>query len=211
MSLPSTSTLRTQLNNNLGDKAPAYWRVLKTFLGGHISRDEFDEEARRSLDTPRLVQLHNALVISLFDTSVRIEKRAADDGPGGVKRADSMAGSAVDGEIEKRKGPPKKRRRMVPYQGEGPDRDVVSLRSSRFKRWAVGAGRKERARLRGLGSFDNPTARRLPQDEILQERGVQLLPERGGPCIVLFYYPMQMLTRIVQNRPAADCLCISRP
>ncbi|EIN06143.1 hypothetical protein PUNSTDRAFT_145474 [Punctularia strigosozonata HHB-11173 SS5] len=185
MSLPSTSTLRAQLNSTLGDKAPAYWRVFKEFLAGHISRNEFDAAARRALDTPHLVQLHNALVISLFDTSVQLDRRAAaatDAATPAAKIGDGAAPASAHAE-KPRKSPPKKRRRLLPYQGE--DADMDSLRSARFRKWVVGLGRKERARLQHLPAtpIDDAAAtlRKLPQDEILQERGVQLLPERGEP------------------------------
>ena len=47
MSLSSTSTLKAQLTNALGSEAPAYFKVLKEFLSGHISRTEFEEVLKK--------------------------------------------------------------------------------------------------------------------------------------------------------------------
>jgi hypothetical protein len=58
----------------------------------------------------------------------------------------------------------------------------MTLRSSRLKRWVVGIGRRERDRIRNLKPVAL-TAKRKPRpevDDIANERGVQLLPERGG-------------------------------
>lgn len=49
MSLSSTSTLKAQLTNALGSEAPAYFKVLKEFLSGHISRTEFEEVLKKVL------------------------------------------------------------------------------------------------------------------------------------------------------------------
>lgn len=78
------------------------------------------------------------------------------------------------------KGPPRKRRRLLPYQG--PD-DPTTLRSARLKRWTVGVGKRERERIRSFEPVALTYERksRLESDEIACERGVQLLPERGDP------------------------------
>lgn len=107
------------------------------------------------------VQLHNALIVSLFDTSAHL---APPTPPPDLP-----------------KPPPRKRRRTLPYQGSD-NSDPATLRSSRLKKWTVGMGRHERERIRVLESYASGIERR-PQkakDEIAAERGVQLLPERGG-------------------------------
>ena len=43
MSLSSTSTIKSQLSNALGTKAPEYYHVLQQYLSGSISRIEYDE------------------------------------------------------------------------------------------------------------------------------------------------------------------------
>lgn len=72
-------------------------------------------------------------------------------------------------------------RRTLPYQG--PDNyDPATLRSERLKRWTVGMGKRERDRVRALQTYAS-TVETQPQewkDEIVAERGVLLLPERGG-------------------------------
>ncbi|OCH93654.1 hypothetical protein OBBRIDRAFT_276982 [Obba rivulosa] len=162
MSLPSTTTIKSQLSAALGAKAPAYWRILQQYLSGRISRTEFDEQVKECLDTTALVQLHNALIVSLFDTSAHL---APPTPPPDVP-----------------KPPARKRRRTLPYQGSDAN-DAPTLRSSRLKRWTVGLGRRERDRVRGLETYA-ATVPRKPQpfsDEIAAERGVQLMPERGEP------------------------------
>ncbi|KAG1746671.1 transcriptional regulator of RNA polII, SAGA, subunit-domain-containing protein [Suillus paluster] len=160
MSLSSTSTIKSQLNAALGQKASAYFETLSQFVSGKISRIEFDESVRQALDAPNLVQLHNSLIISLFDFTVH---RRPPTPPPDVS-----------------KPPPRKRRRTLPYQG--PDDRDDTLRSSRLKRWTVSLGRRERERIRTLQSM--PTERPRPRketDEIVRDRGVMLLTERGDP------------------------------
>ena len=112
------------------------------------------------------MQLHNALIVSIFDPSTHLV-------------------AALTPPPDVPKGPPRKRRRLLPYQGPDPD-EPITLRSSRLKRWAVGIGRRERDRIRNL----KPVAlssKRVPRpevDEIANERGVRLLSERGGKCFV---------------------------
>ncbi|KAA1468816.1 hypothetical protein DENSPDRAFT_543389 [Dentipellis sp. KUC8613] len=162
MSLESTSTIKSKLAAGLGPKAPRYWSLLKAFLSAAISRTEFDEQIRECVDTPQLVQMHNALIISIFDPSAHLAVRSApQDAP---------------------KGPPRKRRRLLPYQGPDPN-EPTSLRSNRLKGWTVGIGRRERERVRNFQPMALSAERkpRLDKDEIACERGVQLLPERGDP------------------------------
>ncbi|KAJ8586000.1 hypothetical protein M405DRAFT_382907 [Rhizopogon salebrosus TDB-379] len=158
MSLSSTSAIKNQLNAALAQKAQGYFETLSQFVSGKISRTEFDESVRQALDAPNLVQLHNSLIISLFDFTVH---RRPPTPPPDVA-----------------KPPPRKRRRTLPYQG--PDDRDDTLRSSRLKRWTVSMGRRERDRIRTLQN--NPTERPRPRketDEIACDRGVVLLNERG--------------------------------
>jgi hypothetical protein len=111
--------------------------------------------------TPLSVQLHNALIVSIFDTS----------------RKKVLAKPVVDAP----KKPPRKRRRLLPYQG--PDEaDAASLTSERLKKWTVGLGKRERERVQALeAGFGPPLEWPQPkQDEIARERGVVRLSERGG-------------------------------
>ncbi|OJA10687.1 hypothetical protein AZE42_01061 [Rhizopogon vesiculosus] len=55
MSLSSTSTIKSQLNAALGQKAQGYFETLSQFISGKISRTEFDESVRQALDAPNLV------------------------------------------------------------------------------------------------------------------------------------------------------------
>ncbi|KAI0272478.1 transcriptional regulator of RNA polII, SAGA, subunit-domain-containing protein [Gloeopeniophorella convolvens] len=160
MSLESTTTIKAKLAAGLGAKAPKYWSLLQAFLAATISRTEFDEQIRECVDTSPLVQLHNALIISIFDPSTHLV--------------------ALTPPPDLPKGPPRKRRRLLPYQGPDPD-EPISLRSSRLKRWAVGINRRERDRIRNIKPVALSTKRkpRPDVDEIANERGVQLLPERG--------------------------------
>lgn len=54
MSLSSTSTIKSQLNTALGQKAQGYFETLSQFISGKISRIEFDESVRHALDAPNL-------------------------------------------------------------------------------------------------------------------------------------------------------------
>jgi len=109
------------------------------------------------------VQLHNALIISLFDA--RSHKRPITPPP------------------ELPKPPPRKRRRTLPYQGPDASDEDLTLRSSRLKRWTVSLGKHERERIRTLQDAPppvEPPRPRVETDEIMRERGVLLLRERGG-------------------------------
>ena len=107
-----------------------------------------------------LVTLHNSLIVSFFDTSAHLAPPTPPP--------------------EAPKPPTRKRKRTLPYQG--PDDDTATLRSSRLKQWTIGMGRKEREKFRHLGSAALTSERRplRDRDEIAAERGVVLLPERGG-------------------------------
>ncbi|KZT10055.1 uncharacterized protein LAESUDRAFT_735053 [Laetiporus sulphureus 93-53] len=162
MSLPSTATIRHQLVAALGPKAPNYWGVLRQYLAAQISRIEFEEQVKELLDTTHLLQLHNSLIVSLFDTSAHL---APPTPPPDVPKL-----------------PPRKRRRTLPYQGSDVN-DAMTLRSARLKRWTVGLARHERERVRHLDSYAATVEPRPQQykDEIAADRGVLLLPERGEP------------------------------
>ncbi|KAJ7221706.1 transcriptional regulator of RNA polII, SAGA, subunit-domain-containing protein [Mycena pura] len=161
MSLSSTSTLKAQLKGHLGPKANLYFATLNLFVTGQTSRTEFDDTIRAILDTPNLVQLHNALIISLFDATTH-------------KRPPSPT------ELPRSKPPTRKRRRVLPYQGPAEDVDALSLRSARLKRWTLSIGKRERDRLKSFQAAPLD-ARPLMNDEVSAERGVVLLPERGEP------------------------------
>ena len=64
--------------------------------------------------------------------------------------------------------------------------EMTSLRSERLKKWTVGLGRRERYRIRTLETvaLNEPHLPKPYTDEIAAERGVQLLPERGGKSSV---------------------------
>jgi len=136
--------------------------VFQQFVSGRISRTEFDDSIRQCLDAPNLVQLHNSLIISLFDFSSH--KRPPTPPP-----EDTLV-----------KPPPRKRRRTLPYQGPD-DRDDGLLRSSRLKRWTVSVGKRERDRVKALPAGGERPRPRPDTDEIARERGLILLSERGEP------------------------------
>lgn len=184
MSLSSTSTIKTQLRTALGPKAPSYFDTLQQFVSGRISRTEFDDTIRQCLDAPTLgvciqytgsltvanmthdkVQLHNSLIISLFDFSSH--RRPPTPPP----------------EDTTTKPPPRKRRRTLPYQGPD-DHDDGTLRSSRLKRWTVSVGKRERERLKNIPAAGERPRPRPDTDEIARERGLVLLSERGGVSLV---------------------------
>lgn len=54
MSLLSTSVIKAQMNSALGDKSPKYWKTLRQYLCGRVSRTEFDEQVKECLDTTLL-------------------------------------------------------------------------------------------------------------------------------------------------------------
>lgn len=167
MSLSSTSTIKQQITNALGPaKSPTYFSTLQSFVKGQISRAEFEGVICGLLDVPSLVQLHNALIISLFDATA-VLKRPPTPPPPPVPKA-----------------PPRKRRRiLLPYQGPGTPDDARTFKSARMKRWALSIGRKERERVRTTATIaapQDPPRPRKDCDEIVRERGVVLLPERGG-------------------------------
>lgn len=81
------------------------------------------------------------------------------------------------------KPPPRKRRKTLPYQGPplpGADMDGDEFR---LKRWTVSMGKHERDRVKALKDAPAPPELKRPRketDEIARERGIELLPERGG-------------------------------
>ncbi|THU99157.1 hypothetical protein K435DRAFT_941039 [Dendrothele bispora CBS 962.96] len=160
MSLSSTSVIKTQINNHLGHKAATYFDCLHSFVTGKISRTEFDDTLKPILDAPNLIQLHNALIISLFDA--RSHKRPITPPP------------------DLPKPPPRKRRRTLPYQGPDMSDEDMTLRSSRLKRWTVSLGKHERERIRTLPEVPPPNDP-INTDEIARERGVVLLRENADP------------------------------
>ena len=134
------------------------------------------------------MQLHNSLIVSIFDPSTHLV-------------------AALTPPPDVPKGPPRKRRRLLPYQGPDPD-EPITLRSSRLKRWAVGIGRRERDRIRNLKPVALATKRppRPEVDEIANERGVRLLSERGGAGVSLLFPEKQCL---ISRRASWQSTCNS--
>ena len=147
MSLASTSVLKAQLKSSLSANSPAYFDTLSRFISGLLSRSEFEETVRQHyLTSPHLVQLHNALIISLFDASSH--QRPLTPPP----------------------DLPRKRRRMRP------DDSYVHPYSARLKRWTVSVGRRERERVRslvnnGVGRVDKGEIGSERGISVLSERG----------------------------------------
>jgi len=163
MSLSSTSTLKSQLIKNLGLNAQIYFDSLSTFVSGRTSRAEFEETTKAILNTPTLIQLHNAMIISLFDATATL------------KRPPTPPPSALP------KPPPNKRRRtLLPYQGPNIPDSARSIRAPRIKRWTLSMGSRERDRINALRTVPATNSTNLT-DEITSERGVVLLHERGDP------------------------------
>ncbi|KAL0579266.1 Fe(2+) transporter [Marasmius crinis-equi] len=144
--------------------AQKYFETLNNFVSGRISRAEFDDALKPILDGQNLIQLHNALVISLFDSrSHRRHVSPPSDLP---------------------KPPPRKRRRMLPYQGPEASEEELTLRSARMKRWTVSVGKQERERVRHMKEappVKEPPRPREDTDEIARERAVVLSKERDAP------------------------------
>ncbi|KAF8909414.1 transcriptional regulator of RNA polII, SAGA, subunit-domain-containing protein [Gymnopilus junonius] len=164
MSLSSTSTLKGQLVRNLGPNAAIYFDALSSFVSGKSSRAEFEESTKQVLTSANLLQIHNALIISLFDATATLKRPPTPPPP-------SLP-----------KPPPAKRRRtLLPYQGPNVPDDARAIRSARIKRWALSMGRRERERLRALPAPTDPPRPRKETDEVACERGLELLPERGDP------------------------------
>ena len=117
----------------------------------------------------RTVQLHNSLVISLFDITSHTKPQPPAPPP-------------------PPKPAPRKRRRTLPYQSlDGSDQNT--LRSARLKKWTLSIGRRERERVKTYedGTPSIPRPLRGFQDEISQEQGVMLVPEKTGetwPCVL---------------------------
>ena len=71
---------------------------------------------------------------------------------------------------------------VIPIASFVKDNELASGTSTRLKMWTVGAGKKERERVKALEAASRagvPVNRRM-LDEIAQERGVRLLPEGKG-------------------------------
>ncbi|KAJ2927819.1 hypothetical protein H1R20_g9277, partial [Candolleomyces eurysporus] len=147
MSLDTTGNLKQQLINNLGPKYPVYHEALQNFATGKISRVEFEDTVKQVLTTAALLQIHNALIISLFDATAAYKRNAA------VAAATSQSHdtTATPPPPTVPKAPLRKRKRtLLPYQGPDVSEDERSLRSMRLKKWVLAMGRKERDRLKNL-------------------------------------------------------------
>lgn len=78
---PNTSELRNELTVALGTKSDAYWDTLSQYLCGQLSRAEFDELIRESVDSPHLgtpfllkfIQLHSLTTHPLSTTTQCID------------------------------------------------------------------------------------------------------------------------------------------
>ena len=121
-----------------------------------------ERDSRAHLNASCTVQLHNSLVISLFDITSHLKPQPPAPPP-------------------PPKPAPRKRRRTLPYQSlDGSDQNT--LRSARLKKWTLSIGRRERERVKTYedGTQIIPRPLRGFQEEIAQERGVVLVSERGG-------------------------------
>ena len=154
MSLSTTSNIKAQLTELLGANAPSYFAAINNFANGRWSRQEFEDAVVQLLDQPTLIQLHNALIISLFDATTH-----------------RQAPPPIPPPVLQPKQPPQKRRRV--------DDPNNPLRSTRLKHWTLGVGKRERDRIRTLESTEPPFTQQ-PTEEISMERGLVLLAERGG-------------------------------
>jgi hypothetical protein len=74
--------------------------------------------------------------------------------------------------------PLRKRRRIRAFQGIESD-ELTSSRSARLKRWSLGAGKRERERIRSLETT-LPTQEPPQYDEIARDRSLKSLPEVKG-------------------------------
>ncbi|KAF5388735.1 hypothetical protein D9757_004857 [Collybiopsis confluens] len=135
-----------------------------------LSRTEFDDSLKSILDAPYLIQLHNTLIISLFDA--RSHKRPLTPPPA----------------EQKAKPPrPRKRRRVLPYQGPDVPDEQLGLISTRLKRWVVSLGKAERERIRNFSAEPQPLDQLQLKDlreiteEIQRERPLSLPKERDDP------------------------------
>lgn len=128
------------------------------------------------------VQLHNALIISLFDA--RSHKRPLSPPPGSDPHHLSSNISNINN------NPPLRKRRKVgqtslPYQGPDVPPEELGSKSVRMKRWVVSLGRGERDRVKALSqsSLNPPTTEpsglglRITE-EIQRERPLLLHKER---------------------------------
>ncbi|KAF8159704.1 transcriptional regulator of RNA polII, SAGA, subunit-domain-containing protein [Crassisporium funariophilum] len=190
MSLSSTSSLKGQLNKNLGSQAQAYFESLSSFVSGRSSRQEFEEVTKQVLTTASLQQLHNALIISLFDATATLKRPPTPPPP------------------TLPKPPPTKRRRtLLPYQGPDTSDDLRAIRATRIKRYTLSMGRRERERLKSLQSAPpaiEPSRPRKDRDEIACERGVELLSERGDPPGSRLPIHLHSSTRAPTHQHVAD-------
>lgn len=123
------------------------------------------------------VQTHNALIISLFDATATLKRPPTPPPPPAPKT------------------PARKRKRaLLPYQGPNVPEDARSIRSMRMKRWALSMGRRERERIKALQPPSPPSEYQRPRretDEIARERGIELLPERGGMSRIFCHHTRQ--------------------
>lgn len=216
MSLDSTANLKQQLINHLGPKASIYFEALQGFVTGRISRGEFEDAAKQVLTTATLrellsiraartrshkptqmimfsVQVHNALIISLFDATAAYKRTAA------AAAAASQPNEAADTPppVATFKPPPRKRRRtLLPYQGPGLPDDARTIRSKRLKRWILAMGKKERERLKAL-----PTAGANSTTNATSSNGTPATQVEGGPPPPINAQPQATALPLTLSRP----------
>lgn len=193
MSLDSTANLKQQLINHLGPKASIYFEALQGFVTGRISRGEFEDAAKQVLTTATLLQVHNALIISLFDATAAYKRTAA------AAAAASQPNEAADTPppVATFKPPPRKRRRtLLPYQGPGLPDDARTIRSKRLKRWILAMGKKERERLKAL-----PTAGANSTTNATSSNGTPATQVEGGPPPPINAQPQATALPLTLSRP----------
>ncbi|KAG8890987.1 hypothetical protein FRB99_003847, partial [Tulasnella sp. 403] len=169
--IPSPLTIRTQLASALKDNGLPYWRNLTDFLQGNIGRVEFEEHVRLWINTPELLHLHNTLVYSIISRATQPQSPTS---PSTIPNPNG--------------GPPRKKRKLLPYQDPSPA----------LNRWVLGMGKAERARVRGVLAARRAGggAAKPPFYEGSQyERPIKTVPEgtsRAGTHVAL---PLSTLTR----------------
>ncbi|TFL05426.1 transcriptional regulator of RNA polII, SAGA, subunit-domain-containing protein [Pterulicium gracile] len=193
MSLSSTPTLKAWLTAHLGPTlSPKYFDALSDFFNARVSRDEFSEAihnsaAAASAASDRLMQVHNALIISLFDATTH--HRRSGDGDHHQEEGIEDDGMWSD-----------KLRKWVIGMGRVERERIKSLAMLNS---APAAGVDDEG-----GAIGGDTAAAAPflaeTDEINMERAVVYLPERGEPPGVRRPMSLAVLTRAPTVQHIAD-------
>jgi len=171
------ANLKLRLADALRHNDIVYWDALSSFLGGRITKAEFEDLAAPILIGPNLVELHNTLILALLESG----------------SSSSAQTTGLDGSSRLIR----KRKRLLPYQGPGePVEGEGSLRSKRLKRWAVEIKNSDREAIKQLRvvspskSEKNQGSRKergrdrplRGRDQGLNERGVRLVREGRDPA-----------------------------